>query len=329
MSNFNVAKKAGQLDRAGTLVGDEIIEVSQSGAARSVNLRMVHNLNITPVQAVASEGILTCTGVVLHGETLIVGVETIEFDTGGVVVGGTGVVNCDISAHADKAQSVLTMADVGVEGDIIIIGDDTFEITALEASITPGNIWVDLGDAAKQTVVTNLVAAMVANGTEDITYTDNANDTMGIEVNAGGTDGNLITWDDDNLTNGSINDNSGDFLGGTQAGTDATAQNALEEVEGLTLHDAAAVNNDDDTATFTAKKKGVIGDTVIFNADGMALATVDSGTDVLGESVAGVNGTVGHKGQIAYDASNLYICAAENTIHDANWEKTTISLATY
>lgn len=328
MDTFNVANKASQLDRAKVLDGSEIIEISQGGKAKHVALRLVANLAITPVNAVASEGVLTCTDVVVQGETLILGRHTIQFNTGGVVAGD---VQCDISAHAAKAQSVLTMAGVGVEGDIVSIGADVFEITALEASITPGNIWVDLGDAAQQTIVTNLVAAMVANGTEDITYTDNADNTMGIEVNAGGTLGLLIPFDDSALTNGSINQYAAtDFLGGTQAGTDCTAQNALEELEGLTdLIDTTAVNNDNDTATVTAKIAGIVGDTVIFNADGMANATVDSGSDVLGESVAGVDGVVGHKGQFAYDASYLYLCAADNEIFDANWTRTALTFASF
>jgi hypothetical protein len=159
--------------------------------------------------------------------------------------------------NAVAATSVLTMADVGVHGDILIIGADTYELDT-GAGITEGNIQVDIsGSQTKQATVTAMVAAQVSDGTEDVSFTDNADDTMGIASDVAGVLGNLIAFDDSNLTNGSINQNTAaDFLGGT---------------------------------------------------------------------VAGVDGTVGSKGQFVWDASYFYICVLANTIADANWERAGIA----
>jgi hypothetical protein len=125
--------------------------------------------------------------------------------------------------NAVAATSVLTMADVGVDADVLIIGDDTYELDT-GAGVIEGNIAVDIsGGASKQQTVTALVAAQVSNGTEDVSFTDNSDDTMGIASDTAGVLGMLIAFDDSNLTNGSINQYSAtDFLGGTVAGVDGT-----------------------------------------------------------------------------------------------------------
>jgi hypothetical protein len=125
--------------------------------------------------------------------------------------------------NAVAATSVLTMADVGVDGDILIIGDDTYELDT-GAGVVEGNIAVDVsGGVTKQQTVTALVAAQVSSGTEAVSFTDNSDDTMGIASDVAGVLGMLIAFDDSNLTNGSINQYTAtDFLGGTVAGVDGT-----------------------------------------------------------------------------------------------------------
>jgi hypothetical protein len=126
--------------------------------------------------------------------------------------------------NAVAATSVLTMADVGVVGDELVIGDDIYELTDGTGISGNGTIEVDVsGGASKQQTVTALVSAQVSNGTEDVSFTDNSDDTMGIASDVAGVLGNLIAFDDDDLTNGSINQNTAaDFLGGTVAGVDGT-----------------------------------------------------------------------------------------------------------
>ena len=42
-------------------------------------------------------------------------------------------------------------------------------------------------------------------------------------------------------------------------------------------------------------------------------------------TAGGENGTVGAAGDIKFDANNVYICTATNTISDANWKATALS----
>ena len=177
---------------------------------------------------------------------------------GAIVDGDTLITKTLTPVNAVAATSVLTMADVGVIGDTLTIGADIYELTDGLGIVGTGTIEVDVsGGVTKQQTVTALTAAQVASGTEAVSFTDNADDTMGIASDVAGVLGMLIAFDDSGLTNGSINQYSGtDFLGGT---------------------------------------------------------------------VAGVDGTVGSKGQIEWDASYLYVCVLDNTIADANWERAAIA----
>lgn len=81
--------------------------------------------------------------------------------------------------------------------------------------------------------------------------------------------------------------------------------------------DASGVKASASTMTATARIGGVIGDVITIGESGAQLAW-DSGAIVLS---GGVDGTVGFAGQEVYDATNLYLCIATNTIADANWRK--------
>ena len=178
-------------------------------------------------------------------------------DVAGAVVASTLSTPTATPVNAVAATSVLTMADVGVEGDLLVIGADTYELDT-DASVTEGNILVDIsGGASKTQTVTALVAAQVASGTEALTFTDNADDTMGIASDTAGVIGNAIAFDDSNLNNGSINQNGGE--------------------------------------------------------------------DLLGGTVAGVDGTVGVAGEIRWDTNYVYVAKLANLISDANWERAPMS----
>lgn len=67
--------------------------------------------------------------------------------------------------------------------------------------------------------------------------------------------------------------------------------------------------------TITAKDVGSSGNVVTSE-------TFTAITNVFGAATleGGLNGTVGTKGQIMYDESNIYVCTADNTVADANWK---------
>jgi hypothetical protein len=79
--------------------------------------------------------------------------------------------------------------------------------------------------------------------------------------------------------------------------------------------DWGAVNSSDDiliTATL---------DTTAFN--GVTLTV-----ELYRVTASGVDGTIGKKGALSVDASRIYVCTAENTIHDANWKRIDADLTT-
>lgn len=67
--------------------------------------------------------------------------------------------------------------------------------------------------------------------------------------------------------------------------------------------------------TITAKAVGAAGNIA-------TTETFTAVTNVFGAATleGGLNGTVGTEGQIMVDASNIYVCTADNTIADANWK---------
>lgn len=55
-------------------------------------------------------------------------------------------------------------------------------------------------------------------------------------------------------------------------------------------------------------------------ANGTEWNDIDATLTITKETANGVDGTVGTKGQIVWDASKIYICTADNTISGANWK---------
>lgn len=86
--------------------------------------------------------------------------------------------------------------------------------------------------------------------------------------------------------------------------------------------DVTAGTNTNTTQVITAKVKGVAGD-LIASTETMANFVWDDVT--LGTEVAGVDGTVGVKGEIRWDTTNIYLCILANTISDANWTQATMA----
>lgn len=94
---------------------------------------------------------------------------------------------------------------------------------------------------------------------------------------------------------------------------------------GTTTHPLVTASSDAGVVTFTAKAKGAAGNEIALSKEGDGL-TVSGDTLGTGAGVAeGVDGTVGIKGQITFDSTNLYICLADNTVSGTNWKKITLS----
>jgi hypothetical protein len=87
--------------------------------------------------------------------------------------------------------------------------------------------------------------------------------------------------------------------------------------------DVVAGANTDTTQVIAAIVSGVIGDLIAIDVSWANTAW--DAVDFMGTETAGVDGTVGSKGQIEWDASYVYICILANTIADANWERAGIS----
>lgn len=82
-----------------------------------------------------------------------------------------------------------------------------------------------------------------------------------------------------------------------------------------------ATTNTDTTQIIQAKTKGVAGNSIAFLKVAVTLS-VDAAT--LGTTTAGVDGTVGGKGDAALDTTYLYICIDTSTVADNNWRRITL-----
>ena len=88
-------------------------------------------------------------------------------------------------AIATAADATLTFTGVVADGEVVTIGEDVYEFDT-DASVTEGNILVDVsGGATAPDAVTALVAAS-ATGTEPVTLTDGAGDTVVVTADVKG-----------------------------------------------------------------------------------------------------------------------------------------------
>ena len=308
------------------------LNVTVGKLATTLNLtgKVVSLPNATPVNAVAAAGTLTLVGDVEDGETFIIGTETYEFDTDSVVTGAN--IAIDVSAHATASQATLTVtggASQIADADTVTLDDGgaNEKIYTFKTTLTPteGEVLIGLSDTA---ALLNLLNAINHTGTPDTDYSCAAahptvvgsfSDATTLVVTAftPGTAGDSIATAE-NAAELSWNGN----LGTTTAGVDCTA--ALADgviVTDVTAGSAIVVATQagGTTVLITMLVKGVAGNAITSDADLVANAAF--GATELGDTVAGVDGTVGAALQIVADATNIYIATAANTIADANWTK--------
>lgn len=91
------------------------------------------------------------------------------------------------------------------------------------------------------------------------------------------------------------------------------------------LATVTAVDGAGDTVVVTAVIKGIVGNSIVFTEASTNMTVNGAGT--LGTTRAGVDGTVGGKGDAALDATYLYICIDINTIADNNWRRIALGSA--
>ena len=185
---------------------------------------------------------------------------------------------------------------------------------AVTADVTGGIVT----STTLQTTTGTPVDAVAAVGT--ITLTDGITqsetlvigaDTYEFDIDAAGvTAGNIAVP----LVTGSVTKEDGAASLETVAGTSGTA-------------DVGVVDNDDGTLTVTSATKGVIGNAIAFSEDGAHIAVDQlTSTDFLGGTTAGVDGTVGLKGEIRWDGDFIYICINVATTADTGkWLKAALS----
>ena len=89
--------------------------------------------------------------------------------------------------------------------------------------------------------------------------------------------------------------------------------------------DVVAGANTNTTQVIAAIISGVIGNAIAIECTWANTDWDDEVTNVMGTETAGVDGTVGVKGEITWDATNIYICLLANTIADANWVQATMA----
>lgn len=277
----------------------------------------------TPVNAVAATGVLTLTGVVIDTETVTIGADVYEFaaDAAQSVTGANIAV--DIEASATKSQGTLTVDTQPTAADTMTIGAKVYTFTADGTAAADGDIDVgtDLADAKL-----NIVAAI--NGTDGINTAHTSVSAAAFATNdcvitalIGGVAGDSIATTETFTAVSNVFDAA--TLGTTTAGVDCSAANAITAlVSAITASDTQGVGAADgagDTVDLTADTKGVAANSI---ATTETLANGSFGSATLEN---GVDGTLGSQWEIRVDGSYIYICVAENTIADANWERAAIA----
>jgi hypothetical protein len=108
-------------------------------------------------------------------------------------------------------------------------------------------------------------------------------------------------------------------------GTEGAGQDYMSAGGIANPYVSSAVNTGTDTVTLTALLKGTAGNAITLTSD-EATVTLSGVTLGAGAGVDGVNGTVGAKGDLRFDADFVYVCTAAAAITDSGkWKKAALS----
>lgn len=277
----------------------------------------------TPVNAVNALGTLTLTGVVIHGETIIIGDDVYQFaGDAAQTVSAPGNIPIDIEAHMTKASRVLTMDTQPTSGDTVTIGTKVYTWVPVGTDTADGEISIGADLAAAKL---NFVAAV--NGTDEfnvahplVTASEFSTHACTITALIGGTVGNAIA------TTETFSAETNVFAGATlTGGANCSAANA----DGVII---STINTDGTEPVTAAQGTGTV---VELTADvaGILANDIITGTGMANGSfghahlTGGVDGTVGLAGAVKYDSSYLYVAVAANLVSGKNWRRMSLGSA--
>lgn len=279
----------------------------------------------TPVNATASTGTLTISGVVVDGQTFTIGTEVYEFcaDAAQSLTAGSDYA-VDIEASTTKAQGTLTVDTQPTVGDTMLIGAKTYTFVAPANANDDGLVSRGTDKATAQAAI---VAAIKGTDGHNTAHTQVdcaaafAADALVITALVGGVAGNSLATTETFTAGTNIFD--ANTLGTTTAGVDCSAANAVTAaVLSITTNDTmgfAAADGAGDTVVITADVKGAA------SASTATTETMANGAWGAAQTSASVDGTVGSNNEVCADATYLYVCIATNTINDANWRRITLN----
>jgi len=304
---------------------------------------------LTPVNAVASEAKLTSSGAMVpaeHAESVLTssGANAAEDDT--VTIGAT------VYTFKDDPTGIAFAVDVGTD----LTTSMANLVKAINLTGTPDTeygagttinpiAWATASDATTMTLQVKIpgdesnaavteasdaaftwTGADFANGTNAGVTSDAATVTIGTRVytavdelsETAMTAANAIV---DQILYGG---DEATLLDNLLVTIDAGATEGTNYSTGTVVNaDVESGANTNTTQIISALVAGVIGDTIAI-ACTWANTAWDA-VDFMGTETAGVDGTVGSKGQIEWDASYMYVCILANTTADANWERAGIA----
>jgi len=272
----------------------------------------------TPENAESAEAILTISGVVIDGETVIVGNDVFEFAADEESTVSEGHLPIGISGDVVGSYNSLTMDTQPTSGDTVKIGDKTYIFVPIGTDTADGEVSIgaNLGEAQ-----VNLVAAI--NGTDGISLPhplvsidDFTSDVATVTALVGGVSGNLIetietfTALTNIFSNGTL-ENGVDCTAGKAAIALANAITNLG-TEGIVGAVGTNVNTVEMVAPIGAAGNGIPVSTTMANAS--------FGVDVDFMS-GGKDGTIASGIQFMIDDTNIYVSIGENTVTGTNWRK--------
>jgi len=284
----------------------------------------------TPVNAVNASNVMTLTGVVTHGEKVVISNPEVEVPDVYEFLADEAQqktlaahIAVNIKAYAVKATRNLTVDTQPSSGDTMTIGTKVFTFVPVGTNTADGEVPIGTDLATAQAAI--VAAINGSDGVNDphplVTAGAFANDVCAITALIGGAGGNAIA------TTETFTAGTNVFAGVTLAGgASCSAANAITAlVAAITANDTQGVGaapGAGTTVVFTADVAGVIGNAIILQ-ESLVNATIAAGAELL---VGGVDGTVGVQFQSMIDASYLYYAIAANTIAGKNWRR--ISLGT-
>jgi hypothetical protein len=302
-------------------LGDKLEEV--------INVLNDVSVGATPVNAVAAGKELAITGVVKHGETVMINNPNVmqhaniyEF-VADVALSVTSIdsVPVDINALTVKSAGSLTVATQPTAGDTMTIGEKVFTFVPDGTANADGEITIGTSLATAKTAI--VAAINGVDGHNDphplVSAVAFAANICAITALIGGVLGDAIVTTETFAAVGNL------FGAGTLAnGIDCTAPSAVTAlVTAITLNDTqgvGAVDGDGDVVELTADTKGILGNDIIIS-ESMANGAFDGAATTLS---GGIDGTVARAFEFRIDSGFIYVAIAENSVSDAYWRKVAI-----